>query len=74
MNIQFKEEKHHPRSHACPCRVSHKEQKEIKAAAQAAGISVSDLTRECALHIIREGTLEVRTEVRIATTKENDDD
>ena len=71
MKVKFKEEKHHPRCHMTPCKVSIKEKNEIKAAAKAAGISASDLTRECTLHIIREGSLEVRTEIRIATSKED---
>ena len=63
-----------PRSYHAACRVSRKERNEIKDAANAAGLSIADLTRLCTLHIIREGTLEVHTQVRIATTKENNDD
>lgn len=63
-----------PRSYYCTCKVSRKERAEINEAAKNAGLAVADLTRLCTLHIIREGTLEVHTQVRIATTKENNDD
>lgn len=63
-----------PRNYNCTCSVSRKERGEITEAAKEAGLTVADLTRMCTLHIIREGSLEVHTQIRIATTKDNTND
>lgn len=67
-------DKSSPRNYACACRVSRKERAEVSEAAKNAGLTVADLTRMCTLHIIREGSLEVHTQIRIATTKDNTND
>ena len=72
--ITITQDKRHPRSYTCLCTVSRQERAEINAAAKEAGLTIGDLTRMCTLHIIREGTLEVHTQVRIATKKDNTDD
>ena len=65
------DDKSSPRSYNSLCRVSRKERTEISEAAKNAGLTVGDLTRMGTLHIIREGSLEVHTQIRIATTKED---
>ena len=67
------DDKSAPRNYNCLCRVSRKERTEITEAAKNSGLTVGDLTRMCTLHIIREGSLEVHTQVRIATTKEHNE-
>tara|TARA_R100001163_G_C4872469_1_gene73631 strand:+ start:119 stop:358 length:240 start_codon:yes stop_codon:yes gene_type:complete len=66
--IRPKEVKGQPRSYIAACNVSRAERAEIAAAAKEADLRIGDLTRMCTLHIIREGTLEVHTQVKIATT------
>lgn len=68
------EDKSYPRNYSAACRVSRPERAEISEAAKNAGLTVADLTRMCTLHIIREGSLEVHTQIRIASTKDNTND